>query len=169
MSWYVILADAIVAVHFAYVAFVVLGQLAILIGWPLGWGWIRNPWFRIIHLIMILIVVFESLPGVEYECPLTTWEYALRMKAGQPNANEGSFIGGFLNSIMFYENDGKYLETIYCAFGVMVLVTLFLCRPRFRRPVAAPREQPPPTSEPPTLSGMATAIIPPPSPPKLSK
>src|SRR5437764_14821538 len=95
MNGYAILADAIVAAHVAYVSFVILGQLAILIGWPLGWKWIRNPWFRMIHLLMILIVVVESLPFVKYECPLTTWEYELRVEAGQLAANYREEAGEF--------------------------------------------------------------------------
>jgi hypothetical protein len=79
---YQILADIVVAIHFAYVAYVVFGELLILIGIPLRWQWIRNFWFRIVHLIMILIVVAEA--AVHFECPLTTWEYQLREASGQP-------------------------------------------------------------------------------------
>src|SRR5436309_1713642 len=63
--FYEILADLLFAVHFGYVSFVVLGQLAILIGWALRWLWIRNPWFRISHLVMILIVAFEA--AIDYQ------------------------------------------------------------------------------------------------------
>ena len=161
MNWYLILADVIVALHFAYVAFVLFGQLAILIGWPLGWRWIRNPWFRIIHLILIMIVVVESLPGIEYECPLTTWEVALREAGGQPNRREGGFIARYIHGIMFFPNNNHELEAIYCLFGVMVLVTLFLCRPRFRRiPAAPPEPQTASSPEPPTISGMASGVVP---------
>ena len=55
---YGLLADLVVIVHFAYVGFVVIGQLLILIGIVLRWQWIRNPWFRLIHLAMILIVAW---------------------------------------------------------------------------------------------------------------
>jgi hypothetical protein len=133
MSAYSLLADVIVAVHFGYVAFVILGQLAIMIGWPLGWKWIRNPWFRIIHLTMIMIVVGESM--VNYPCPLTTWENDLRALAGQ-EVDDVSFIGRQLDAIMFYQNQEKFLEGCYYAFGATVLLTLFLVPPRFRK--AAP-------------------------------
>jgi hypothetical protein len=43
------LADAVVVLHFAYAAFVVGGFAAILLGRLLGWGWIRNLPFRIVH------------------------------------------------------------------------------------------------------------------------
>src|SRR5579871_5299788 len=69
-------ADVIVAVHLAYIAFVVVGQLAIMAGVFLKWGWVRNPIFRCTHLVMICIVALEAL--VDFECPLTTWENQVR-------------------------------------------------------------------------------------------
>ena len=76
MLWARMLADLIVMTHTAYVSFVVFGLLAILIGVALGWDWVRNIWFRAIHLTAIVIVVAEALAGIP--CPLTTWEKQLR-------------------------------------------------------------------------------------------
>src|SRR4029079_7904709 len=56
---YRLLADLIVAIHAAYVAFVVVGLLLILIGLACGWKWVRNWWFRVAHLVAILIVAAE--------------------------------------------------------------------------------------------------------------
>ena len=81
MNTYEILADATVAVHLAYMSYIVFGQLLIMIGWPLRWGWIRNPWFRLSHLAMILIVAFEAIMG--WRCPLTDLEEHLREQSGQ--------------------------------------------------------------------------------------
>src|SRR5262249_49927579 len=60
-------ADVIVAIHVAYVGYVVVGQLAILIGLALKWQWVRNPWFRVTHLIAISIVAAEAIIGMQ--CP----------------------------------------------------------------------------------------------------
>ena len=43
-------------IHAAYVAFVVVGQLLIFAGWLARWQWIRNAWFRGIHVLTIFIV-----------------------------------------------------------------------------------------------------------------
>lgn len=58
---YSLAADAIVVAHLIYVSFVIFGLVLILLGRALGWTWVRNSWFRVIHLSMIMIVVVESL------------------------------------------------------------------------------------------------------------
>src|SRR5205823_1139445 len=74
--------------HVAYVAFVVGGLAAIASGGWRGWDWVRNPWFRSVHLAMIAVVVIESWAAVA--CPLTTLENGVGMSNGQkPTAGSG--------------------------------------------------------------------------------
>ena len=58
---YALLADLIVAIHIAYVVYVVGGLVVILIGEWRGRKWIRNPWFRDTHLLAI-VATFLSAP-----------------------------------------------------------------------------------------------------------
>ena len=88
---YGILAELIVAIHLVYIGIVVFGLAAIVLGIALRWQWIRNPWFRGIHLAMIMIVAFEATMGIE--CPLTTWEGELRELAGEHPDEEASQAG----------------------------------------------------------------------------
>lgn len=67
-SFYAVLADIVLAAHVAYVSFVILGQLAVFAGIVFKWEWIRNPWFRLTHLLMIAIVAFQAL--IDVYCPL---------------------------------------------------------------------------------------------------
>src|SRR5690606_7653277 len=97
---YRIAADAVLLVHVGFVAFVLLGLLCILAGGALRWRWVRNPWFRLLHLVAIGIVVLQSWLGVL--CPLTTLEMALRQKAGEATYS-GSFIAHWLNSLLYIE------------------------------------------------------------------
>src|SRR5208282_4554460 len=98
--WYSYWAEVVLAIHLAYVAFVVLGQLTILLGVTLGWEWVRNPWFRFAHLAAIGAVALETALGIL--CPLTVWEDRLRTLAGQ-QVSEGSFIGRWMHRILFYD------------------------------------------------------------------
>ncbi|MCA9205881.1 MAG: DUF2784 domain-containing protein, partial [Planctomycetales bacterium] len=100
MNIYRLLADAVVTLHIAYVLFVILGLLVVLVGRLLHWTWIRNPWFRFVHLAMIGIVVVES--WLKITCPLTTLEDWLRLQAGE-TVTDGSFIGRWMHDLLFLE------------------------------------------------------------------
>jgi len=71
---FLLAADAILLLHVLFVAFVVTGLVLILIGKVRAWFWVRNPWFRLAHLIAIGVVIVQS--WVEAVCPLTTLETA---------------------------------------------------------------------------------------------
>jgi hypothetical protein len=129
--FYRLLADLTVVVHFAYVMFVILGLMAILLGWALKWNWVRNRWFRGIHLVMILTVVLEAWVGIT--CPLTTWEQQLRSKAGQ-ETYEGAFIATWVHDALFFEGPPWVFTACYSLFGGVVLATLFLVKPHWRKP-----------------------------------
>ncbi len=130
MNLYSVAADIVVFLHAAYVTFVVLGLVASLIGACLRWQWIRNFWFRVIHLSMIGIVVFEALMGIT--CPLTTLEHQLRVAAGQ-EANSGSFVGRWVHELLFFDAPPWVFTTVYCVFGAIVLATFILAPPRWKR------------------------------------
>ena len=83
------LADLVLVTHFSFVLFVVGGFLLIVVGGCLGWVWVRNSWFRVLHLLGMLVVAAQSWFGMI--CPLTTLEMWLRRQAGS-SAYEGSFI-----------------------------------------------------------------------------
>ncbi len=70
------MADLILAIHLAFVAFVVGGLVAIWVGASRGSAWAFSRTFRALHLAAIAVVVAESLLG--FPCPLTAWEDALR-------------------------------------------------------------------------------------------
>jgi hypothetical protein len=134
----VALADFLVILHTAYVAFVVFGLLLIWIGIARGWKWIRNPWFRIAHLIAIGIVGIEAV--FDIECPVTVWERNLREAAGQ-TPSEMSFVGRLLDGLLFYENvPGWVFNGLHISFAVLVIATFVFAPPRFKRSGNPPAE-----------------------------
>jgi hypothetical protein len=130
MSFYGLLADGVVAAHVAYVSFVVVGQLLIWLGWALGWGFARNRWFRSLHLVAIAIVVFEALFGID--CPLTVWEYELRLAAGQ-EVSAATFMGRLLHRLLFYDAPAYVFTIGYCIAAALILGTFVLFPPVFQR------------------------------------
>jgi hypothetical protein len=122
-----VLADAIVVFHAAYVSFVVLGLPIILIGIGLKRGWVRNFWFRAIHLGMIGVVVLETMLGIP--CPLTVWEHQLRLAAGE-QSYRGDFLGYWAHRLIFVDAPPWAFNLIYTLFGLAVLLTFILAPPR---------------------------------------
>jgi len=128
-----ILADMVMIVHFAFVLFVVLGLPAIFIGRIQGWAWVRNPWFRIIHLLAIGGVAAKAWLG--RICPLTEFEMTLRIKGGGAPCS-GTFIGRIVESLLYYEAPDWVFIAVYTAFGSLVLMSWIWVRPR---PMRLPR------------------------------
>jgi hypothetical protein len=127
---YRFLADVIVAIHVGYVAYVVVGQLLIWLGIVFGWRWIRNPWFRWTHLVMMLIVGVEA--AFDIECPLTRWERMFRELAGQQVSGE-SFIGRLLHDLIFVDWPAWVINCLHIVFALVVLGTFVLVPPRRRQ------------------------------------
>jgi hypothetical protein len=124
-----IIADLIVSIHFGYVIFVVGGLFVIVLGGALKWRIIRNFWLRALHLAMILVVVYEAIFGIS--CPLTDWEYELRIAAGQANAASESFVARLIQQIIFYDFPPIVFIISYCLFGIAVLMSWWLIPPLF--------------------------------------
>jgi hypothetical protein len=129
--FYAILADVVVALHLVYLAVAIGGQLLILVGILARWQWIRNPYFRVIHLAMIVFVAFEALIGMQ--CPLTTWESDLRALAGQNTDRDMTFIGRLLGSIVFLDVPQEYLTAGYYGFAAVVVFCFIVAPPRWRK------------------------------------
>jgi len=122
-------ADAILALHVGIVAFVVLGQAAILIGAWRRWRWIRNFRFRIAHLATMVFVALQSWLG--QLCPLTVWEQALRTRAGQ-SAYAESFIEHWLSQLIFFEAPWWAFVVAYSAFAALAAACWIWLPPRRR-------------------------------------
>ena len=124
------LADAILALHVGVVAFVLSGALAIVAGGVLGWRWVRGRAFRITHLALVAVIALQAWMG--RLCPLTTWEQALRNRAGQETYGE-SFIQHWLSRLIFFDAPWWAFVLAYTAFAGLVAWCWWRWPPRARR------------------------------------
>ena len=122
-----LLADAVLALHVGFAAFVVVGLVAILVGGPLQWRSVRNPSFRALHLAAIGLVVAEAWAGVT--CPLTSLEDSLRAAAGDATYS-GSFVAHWLGRLLYWQATPWVFVTAYTIFGTAVAASWWLVRPR---------------------------------------
>jgi len=125
-----LLADALVVIHLLYILFVVGGEAAIIAGGIRGWAWVRNLPFRVAHLCAIVMVAAEALLG--WICPLTEWEYQLRVAAGQQGERDISFVGRLFRLIVFYDLPTWFFTILHVSIALVVVVSLILVPPRWR-------------------------------------
>ena len=113
-------ADAILIVHFAYVAFVASGFLLIPLGAWRAWRWTRSVRYRVLHGVAIGYVACEQLLGIT--CPLTLWEYRLRGGEGAPRA----FVPRLLQAILFHAWPPMVFTGLYL--GLVALAVFYWWR-----------------------------------------
>ena len=123
---YQLLADLVLVFHFAIVIFIVLGLLLIVIGGVRRWRWVRNRWFRYLHLVAIGFVVIQAWLGKL--CPLTYLENSLRDKAGEATYS-GSFIGHWIQSVLYYDLPFWVFTVLYTLFGLIVFICWLIFKP----------------------------------------
>lgn len=127
-------ADIILVIHALVVVFNVVGLAAIWVGAVLKWRWIRNFWFRTIHLGLIGVVAAGSLIGIV--CPLTVLEDALR-QTGPP---QSGFIQRWVSRLLYYDFPASAFTITYVLFALIVLLTFIAIKPERR--AASPDPQP---------------------------
>jgi len=96
------LADVILALHLAYLAFI-----------PVG-GFLAIRWPRLIwpHLIAVAIGLVSIT--VKFDCPLTTWEQWLRRKGGQRAYTDG-FVDHYLTGRIYPHGYAWAVQVIFAA------------------------------------------------------
>lgn len=117
-----LVADALLLLHFAIVAFIVGGLIVIWIGGARGWTWVRNLWLRLAHLAAIAFVAAEALLG--YACPLTIWEDLLR-----GGIRPESFVARWVYRALYYNAPEWVFTAAYSLWAAATVVTLFLIPP----------------------------------------
>jgi hypothetical protein len=119
------LADLTVAVHFAFLVFVILGGLAARRYW----------WVAIPHLLAVAWAVYvEATPGLI--CPLTPLENLFAARAGRAGYG-GSFIEHYLVPIIYPEGLTRTMQLTLAGLVVGVNAIVYLGS----KVVAAARER----------------------------
>jgi Protein of Unknown function (DUF2784) len=126
------LANIVVIAHLAYFVFVAGGFVGIVMGAARRERWILNPWFRIVHFLAVLLVLWEDVWGMN--CPLNTLEGTLRSPAPSAQAAEASSgLGYLLDLLLHHTISERMLDVMYWTMGLVSLLLLFLVPPQFRK------------------------------------
>lgn len=127
---YIFLADIVLIIHFLYVLFVVIGLFLIWVGIYMRWKWVKNFWFRIIHLASMVFVVIISIFGIP--CPLTILERNLRLFGGKDFYVQ-SFVQHWVHKVLFYSAPDEVFTAIYIVFAMLAGGTFYFVPIRFSK------------------------------------
>jgi hypothetical protein len=100
------LADAIVVLHLAYLAFIPLGGF-------LALRWPRLTW---LHLAAVAVGLISITIG--FDCPLTTWEQSLRRRGGQRPYTNG-FVDHYLTGRVYPHGYAWAVQALFALCAVV--------------------------------------------------
>jgi len=105
-------ADALLIVHFLWVVFMIVGfPLALLL---------RSLVLRLAHALGL--ASYLMLAALEWHCPLTEWEAALRRMEDPAFTYHGSFLATWAERIIYVRNWGGSVQV----FRVLAVLYLML-------------------------------------------
>lgn len=125
--WWAWLADLVLAIHMAFVGFIVGGLLLIAMGGLCGWRWARHRRFRQIHAGAMGVVLVETLLGII--CPLTEWEAALRIRAGQEPYGDAAFMQYWLQQWLYWDWSPRVFIALYSGVFAAIVAGWFVVPP----------------------------------------
>ncbi len=109
-----LLADIVLAFHFALALFLVFGMTLIPLGFLYSWQWTRNRRFRQVHAGLMIFIAIEAIFAIT--CPLTLIEAQLR----QTSAPE-SFWAYQLNQLLYWDLPPSFFLMLYLACSLWVI------------------------------------------------
>jgi hypothetical protein len=119
-----VLASAVLAVHLAVIAFNLFGLVAIPLGGALGWRFVRERGWRLVHLGLLAVVAVQAIAG--RACFLTTLQDALSGVGGRTTP----LIMGFVNRIIYWPLPMWVFTAIYVVVLVYALALWWIVPPR---------------------------------------
>lgn len=128
-NFHLLLADSLLAFHITFVLFIAIGFILTWLGYFLHWSFVRNFTFRLVHLLCMGYVAWESVTGIY--CPLTLWEDELRHLGGVTHTYQGTFMQHWFHQFLFVDLPFEVLTYVYTTFFLVLLVTFWVVRPNW--------------------------------------
>lgn len=116
------LAQLVLSLHLAVIAFNVLGLVAIPLGARLGWDWVRIRWWRALHVAAWVAVAAQAVLG--RACVLTYWQDDLS------GAGEAPLVMRVVNSLIYWPLPMWAFTAMYLALFATVICLWWLVPPR---------------------------------------
>ena len=122
----ILLYEIVLLFHFCIFLFITLSFLLIPIGYYQKWEWVKNRYYRLIHLILMGIIFIETILG--FICPLTTLENFLRNDIEINNK-----ITQIIHQIMYWDLPTYQFITLYLLSLLYLIFLWFFFKPDFKK------------------------------------
>ena len=121
-----LLAHVVLAIHAAVIVFNVAGLIVIPLGAWLGWGFVRSPAWRVVHVVSWAIVALQAATG--RACFLTDWQETLEGGTNDPEP----LIARLVNAAIYWPLPLWVFALLYAAAFAWVVALLWIVPPTRR-------------------------------------
>ena len=122
----VLFSEIVLLFHFCIFLFMVLSFFLIPLGYYQKWEWVKNRYYRLIHLILMGIIFIETILG--FMCPLTILENFLRNNIGINNK-----FTQIIHQIMYWDLSTYQFIILYLLSLLYLIFLWFFFKPDFKK------------------------------------
>ena len=122
----IIFSEIVLFFHFCIFLFMILSFFLIPLGYYQKWEWVKNKYYRLIHLVLMGIIVIETILG--FMCPLTILENFLRNDIEINNK-----ITQIIHQIMYWDLQTYQFIILYLLSLLYLIFLWFFFKPDFKK------------------------------------
>ena len=122
----VLFSEIVLLFHFCIFLFMVLSFFLIPLGYYQKWEWVKNRYYRLIHLILMGIIFIETILG--FMCPLTILENFLRN-----NIRINNKITQIIHQIMYWDLPTYQFIILYLLSLLYLIFLWCFFKPDFKK------------------------------------
>ena len=122
----VLFSEIFLLFHFFIFLFMILSFFLLALGYYQKWEWVKNRYYRLIHLILMGIIFIETILG--FMCPLTILENFLRNDIEINNK-----ITQIIHQIMYWDLPTYQFIILYLLSLLYLIFLWFFFKPDFKK------------------------------------
>ena len=122
----ILFSEIVLLFHFCIFLFMVLSFFLIPLGYHKKWEWVKNRYYRLIHLILMGIIFIETILG--FMCPLTILEDFLRNDIEINNK-----ITQIIHQVMYWDLPTNQFIILYLLSLLYLIFLWFFFKPDFKK------------------------------------
>ena len=122
----ILFSEIVLLFHFCVFLFMVLSFFLIPYGYYQKWEWVKNRYYRLIHLILMGIIFIEAILG--FMCPLTILENFLRNDIEINNK-----ITQIIHQVMYWDLPTNQFIILYLLSLLYLIFLWFFFKPDFKK------------------------------------